>query len=113
MPGTALRAWLDASGITAGPLFRAVDRHGNLAGRRLSDRAVAEVVKRTARAAGLDATRYSGHSLRAGLITSAAEAGVADRDIMRHSRHQSADMMRRYMRDAQVFDRNAAAAVGL
>lgn len=112
-PVRALRAWLATSGIESGALFRPVDRHGNLGGRRLSGRAVADVVKRTATAAGLDASRYSGHSLRAGLITSAAEAGVSDRDIMRHSRHQSADMMRRYIRDAQIFDRNAAAAVGL
>ena len=70
-------------------------------------------MKRCAGAAGLDAAMFSGHSLRAGLITSAAEAGVADRDIQRHSRHTSAYMMRRYIRDAQIFEGNAAAAVGL
>lgn len=112
-PVRALRAWLAASGIEGGPIFRPVTRAGRLGDARLSDRAVAEVVKRTAAAAGLDARHYAGHSLRAGLITSAAEAGVAERDIMRHSRHKSLPVMRRYIRGATLFQSNAAAAVGL
>lgn len=112
-PVRAWRAWLDASGVLEGPAFRAVDRHGRLGERRLSDRAVAEVVKASAAAAGLDPVQFAGHSLRAGLITSAAEAGVAERDIMRHSRHKSVPVMRRYIRGATLFQANAAAAVGL
>lgn len=112
-PVRALRAWLGASGIESGPIFRPITRHGAMGERRLSDRAVAEVVKRAASAAGLDAGRYAGHSLRAGLITSAAEAGVLERDIMRHSRHKSVPVMRRYIRGATLFQSNAAAAVGL
>src|SRR5690606_25025390 len=71
-PVRALRAWLADSGIEAGPVFRPIDRHGRMARARLSDRAVAEVVKRCAARAGLDAPQFAGHSLRAGLITSAA-----------------------------------------
>jgi site-specific recombinase XerD len=112
-PVRALRAWLEAAGIADGAIFRPVDRHGQLADRRLSDRAVAEVVKRTAAASGLDPAAYAGHSLRAGLITSAAEAGAHERDIMRHSRHKSVPVMRRYIRDAGLFTDNAAATVGL
>ena len=112
-PVRALRCWLDRSGIEAGPIFRPVDRHGNLGAARLSDRAVALVVKRTADAAGLDAARFAGHSLRAGLITSAAEAGVQERHIMAQSRHKSVPVMRRYIRGATLFQDNAAAAVGL
>lgn len=112
-PVRALEAWTDASEITTGALFRPVTRHGHLATSRLSDRAVAEIVKRAARAAGLDPAVFAGHSLRAGLITSAAEAGVAERDIMRHSRHRSVPVMRRYIRGATLFQANAAAAVGL
>lgn len=112
-PVRALRAWLGASGIESGPIFRPITRHGAMGERRLSDRAVAEVVKRAASAAGLDARRYAGHSLRAGLITAAAEAGVLERDIMRHSRHKSVPVMRRYIRGATLFQSNAAAAVGL
>lgn len=112
-PVRAYRAWLEAAGITAGPVFRPVDRHSHMADRRLGDRAVAEVVKRCAAAAGLDPAQYAGHSLRAGLITAAAEAGVAERDIMRQSRHKSVPVMRRYIRGATVWQANAAAAVGL
>lgn len=112
-PVRAYRAWLEAAGIVFGPVFRPVDRHGRMAERRLGDRAVADVVKRCAAAAGLDPAQYAGHSLRAGLITAAAEAGVAERDIMRQSRHNSVPVMRRYIRAATVWQANAAAAVGL
>ena len=112
-PVRALRRWYEISGIGAGPVFRPVDRHGTIADRRLSDRAVALVVKRTALAAGLDPVKYSGHSLRAGFITSAAENDVPERKIMRQSRHKSIPVMRRYIRGATLFQDNAAAAVGL
>lgn len=112
-PVRAYRVWLEVSGIDEGAVFRPVNRHGQMADRRLGDRAVAEVVKRCAERAGLDPRQYAGHSLRAGLITAAAEAGVAERDIMRQSRHKSIPVMRRYIREATVWQANAAAAVGL
>lgn len=112
-PVRAWRDWLAKSGIVDGPPFRPITRHGHMGESRLSGRAVAEVVKRTARAAGLDPTLFAGHSLRAGLITSAAAADVPERDIMRQSRHQSIPVMRRYIRDADIFKNNAAAKVGL
>lgn len=112
-PVRAVQAWLTAAGIQEGPLFRSVNRHGQVQPGRLSDKAVALVVKRTAAAAGLDPTRYAGHSLRAGLATSAAAAGVEERNIMRQTRHRSVQMVRRYIRDGNLFRNNAAAAVGL
>lgn len=112
-PVRALRAWLRVGAFSEGPIFRPVDRHGNVGTTRLSDRAVAEVVKRTAAAAGLDPALYSGHSLRAGFITAAAEAGVQERRIMAHSRHQSIAVMRRYIRSASLFRDNPATRVGL
>lgn len=112
-PVRALRAWLDAAGITDGPIFRPVDRHGHLSVQRLSGKAVARMVKRRVAAAGFDPAVYSGHSLRAGLATAAASAGVAERDIMRQTRHKSLPMVRRYIRAGSVFRDNAAAAVGL
>jgi integrase len=112
-PVRSLRRWLEASRIENGAIFRPVDRHGRIANRRLSDRAVALVVKRSSEAVGLDPRLYSGHSLRAGLITSAADAGVPERVIMAHSRHRSIPVMRRYIRGATLFHENAAAAVGL
>ena len=72
----ALDAWLEASGISEGAIFRPVDRHGRVHNARLSGEAVSIVVRERVAAAGLDQTGYSGHSLRAGLATSAAQAGV-------------------------------------
>lgn len=112
-PVRAFQGWLEASGITSGPLFRSVNRHGQLQAGRLSDKAVALVVKRAAEAAGLDATRYAGHSLRAGLATAAAAAGVSERAIMNQTGHRSVNMVRRYIREGSLFRENAAAGVGL
>ena len=110
-PIRAVEAWYKASGIDAGAVFRGVDRHGNLLERRLAPAAVALVVKRYAAAAGLDADRYAGHSLRSGLATSAAAAGVEERIIMRQTRHTSERTVRRYIKDADLFRDNAAGAV--
>ena len=80
---------------------------------RLSDKAVALIVKRRAKAVGLDPTRYAGHSLRAGLATSAAAAGASERVIMSQTGHRSADMVRKYIREGSLFTSNASALVGL
>jgi site-specific recombinase XerD len=126
-PVRAVRDWLAASGVREGPLFRAVNRHGHVGAARLSDKAVARVVKQAvaaardravtagnlALAATFDPARYAGHSLRAGFITSAAAAGVSTLDIMRHSLHQREETLRKYVRHATVFRQNAAAKVGL
>jgi integrase len=112
-PVRAVLAWLHKSGIAEGPLFRPINRHGRLQGRRLSGRAVAEVVKRSLRAAGRSARGYSGHSLRAGLVTQAALSGVGERAIQEQSGHQSLAVLRRYIRDGSLFRENAAARVGL
>lgn len=112
-PVRALKAWLKATTIDSGPIFRPLDRWGNLKPERLSDRAVARVIQRTASAAGLDATHFSGHSLRAGLITTAAAAGISEGDIMAQSGHRSSRVMRGYIRRANLFKGNAAGKVGL
>jgi integrase len=74
---------------------------------------VALIVKRAAAAAGLDPRDYAGHSLRAGLATAAAMAGVSERAIMAQTGHRSVLMVRRYIREGSLFRENAAAAVGL
>lgn len=112
-PVRAIEQWLASSGIQEGPLFRSVNRHGQLQPGRLSDKAVALVVKRYAEEAGLDPARYSGHSLRAGLATSAAAKGASERAIMAQTRHRSVAMVRRYIRDGSLWRENAAATVGL
>jgi len=112
-PVRAVDAWLAASGIAEGAIFRPVNRWGRLSPARLSDRAVALVVKEYAAAAGRDATTFAGHSLRAGFATAAAGAGAREFDIMRQTGHKSLTMLRRYIRDGSLFRANAAAAVGL
>ena len=76
-PVKALRAWLDAAGIEAGPIFRPIDRHGNLLPSRLTAQSVANIVKAYAARAGFDASTFSGHSLRSGFLTSAAGKGAS------------------------------------
>ncbi len=108
------RTWLDASGITTGPLFRSVWKGGRqLRPTALNDRAIAEVVKRAAQAAGYDPARFSGHSLRAGLATTAGAAGVDERTIMEQTGHKTTTMVCRYIRRGALFRNNAAAKVGL
>ncbi len=111
-PVRALQDWLRAAGIGAGPLFRGLRRDGALQG-RLSDRGVARVVQRQAKAIGLDPTRYGAHSLRAGLATAAAAAGKSERAIMQQTGHKSLPMVRRYIREGDLFRENAAAGLGL
>ncbi|MDE3097189.1 MAG: site-specific integrase [Chloroflexota bacterium] len=111
-PVRAVRAWLDAAGIAEGAALRSVDRWGRVGG-RLTAQAVALRVKALAEAAGLDPARFSGHSLRAGLATAAAEAGASERSIMAQTRHRSVAMVRRYIREGSLFRENAAGTVGL
>ena len=116
-PGTcpvrAVLNWIEEAEMEEGPLFRSVNRHGHVMETPLSDRAVANVVKRSLVAAGKSARGFAAHSLRAGLITQAAMAGVSERAIQDQSGHKSLAVMRRYIRDGSLFRENAASKVGL
>lgn len=112
-PVRSLKAWLKVASITSGPIFRGVDNSDVVGADRLSDKAVARAVKRGALRAGLDPDLYAGHSLRAGLATSAAAAGASERSIMNQTGHKSEKMVRRYIREANIFRENAAASAGL
>lgn len=113
-PVRAVKAWLEAARIGSGPVFRSLDRFQRVQPKRLSAERVALIVKRRAKQAGLDPDRYAGHSLRAGLATSAAAGGASERDIMAQTGHRSADMVRRYIREANLFaSTNAASLAGL
>jgi integrase len=107
-PVAALERWLEAAGIEDGPLFRRVDRHGRVSAERLSAEAVCIVVRERVAAAGYDPTEYSGHSLRAGFATSAAQAGVSSWRIRQQTGHASDAMLARYIRDGELFIDNAA-----
>lgn len=110
-PVKALVAWLDVAGIDGGPVFRTVGKAGAIGVQALSAQTVAALVKEYAAKAGLSANQYSGHSLRAGLITSAAKAGVSSWKIRQQTGHKSEAMLQRYIRDAEIFDGNAAGIV--
>jgi integrase len=115
-PGIALAAvkrWVVAAGIAAGtPLFRAIGKSSRISAQRLADRSIARIVKARCEAAGLDPTDFSGHSLRAGMVTSAAEAGVPEWRIKLHSRHKS-DVVRQYIRPVEKRQHSPTDEIGL
>jgi site-specific recombinase XerD len=110
-PVLTLQQWLEVAKITEGPVFRAVNRHGAISDSALTPQAVALVIKARARAVGLDPGKYAGHSLRAGLVTSAAQLGVSSWKIRQQTGHKSDALLARYIRDANIFVDNAAGVV--
>jgi integrase len=90
-----------------------MNRHGQVLPKRLSGEGVALIVKRYVEKLGYDPAVFSGHSLRAGLATSAAAAGHGERAIMNQTGHRSVTTVRRYIRDGNLFRENAAAGLGL
>jgi site-specific recombinase XerD len=112
-PVLAYRAWLTAAGIADGPLLRPINRHGQLSSARLSGEAVATVVKRAAAAAGLDASRFGGHSLRSGGITAAARGGAPTHVIREQSGHKDDRTLSGYIRRGSLFADNAFRYTGL
>jgi integrase len=97
--------------ISEGPVFRRVDRHCRVRPERLSPEAVCLVVRERLKEAGFDLSSYCGHSLRAVLATSAAQAGVASWRIRQQTGHASNAMISRYIRQGEMFVDNAARAL--
>lgn len=112
-PVRSYRAWIAAAGITSGPAFRSVDRHGRVGVGRMNAGSIARLIKRAADAAGLDPANYAGHSLRAGFATQAFLNGAAEVSIMRQTRHKSLNTLRKYIRDRSLFRDNPAGKLGL
>ena len=106
-PVTRVRTWLELSGVEQGPLFRSLRRGGHVQGRPLHPTDVARIVKRWTQTIGLDPAGYSGHSLRAGFVTSAAVHQARLDKIMEVTRHASAGMVLRYIRQANAFEDHA------
>lgn len=106
-PVSALRAWIDASGVTE-HLFAPVDRWGTIRGRRLTGQSVALILKRAAERAGMDARVVAGHSARRGFITEAAAANVAEHVIAKQSRHRSVATLRGYVDSGSIWSGAAA-----
>jgi site-specific recombinase XerD len=102
-PCDALDAWLAASEIASGPIFRSIDARGRLLDVPLTGHSVALRVKRYARLAGLDAATLSAHSLRAGFATTAAEHRADLLRIADVTRHKSLEVLRGYIRRVDVW----------
>lgn len=109
-PVVAYRTWLQWSGIESGRVFRRVDRHGNVYD-SVSAKSIGRIVKRAGGAIGLPVAELGAHSLRAGLATECAAAGVAERDIARQTRHRSIAVLRTYIRDGSLWTRHPLANV--
>ena len=106
-PVTSVRRWLNISKIKKGPLFRRFSKGSKLSENRLTDQTVALIIKQYLDLAGINSSNYSGHSLRSGFATSAAEAGAEERSIMAMTGHKSTEMVRRYIKEANLFKNNA------
>ncbi|MBS0588893.1 MAG: site-specific integrase [Proteobacteria bacterium] len=110
-PVQALKLWLKKSGIKTGALFRRMNRFDQVTDYGLSAASVALIIKQRVAEAGLNPKQYSGHSLRAGLVTSAAKAGVSSWKIRQQTAHKSDVMLQRYIRDGQLFQNNAVSQI--
>ena len=106
-PVLSLKKWIEISKIASGPVFRRFSKGSKLTNNRLTDQTVALLIKEYLKLAGIDSKNYSGHSLRSGFATSAAESGVEERSIMAMTGHKSTEMVRRYIKEANLFKNNA------
>ena len=106
-PVKSIQKWLNLSKIKSGPLFRRFSKGSKLTDNRLTDQTVALLIKKYLELAGVDSENYSGHSLRSGFATSAAESGADERNIMAMTGHKSTEMVRRYIKEANLFKNNA------
>jgi len=106
-PVLSLKKWIEVSNIKYGPLFRRFAKGSKLTENRLTDQTVALLIKEYLKLAGIDSKNYSGHSLRSGFATSAAESGAEERSIMAMTGHKSSEMVRRYIKEANLFKNNA------
>ncbi len=112
-PVRALQRWIEASCITAGPVFRAINQRGRIAQDALHPDSVNQIVKRRARLAGLDAESVGTHSLRSGFCTTASRNGASDHSIMGQSGHKCQKSLAPYVRAARAFEDNASARLGI
>ena len=106
-PVISLQKWLNISKIKSGPVFRRFIKGSKLSEKRLTDQTVALLIKKYLELAGINSRNFSGHSLRSGFATSAAESGAEERSIMAMTGHKSTEMVRRYIKEANLFKNNA------
>ena len=106
-PVISIKNWINVSKINSGSLFRRFSKGSKLSEKRLTDQTVALLIKKYLNVAGINNKNYSAHSLRSGFATSAAESGVEERSIMAMTGHKSSEMVRRYIKEANLFKNNA------
>ena len=106
-PVINLREWLEISNIKSGPVFRRFSKGSVLTDKRLTDQSVVLLIKEYLRIAGIENKNFSGHSLRSGFATVAADSGADERSIMAMTGHKTTQMVRRYIREANLFKNNA------
>ena len=106
-PVLHLKKWLELSNIKSGPVFRRFNKGFSLRDNRLTDQSVALLLKKYLAVAGIENKNYSGHSLRSGFATVSAESGADERSIMTMTGHKTTQMVRRYIREANLFKNNA------
>ena len=106
-PVISLKKWIEISNIDSGPLFRRFSKGSKLTENRLTDQTVALLIKKYLKLSGIESKNYSGHSLRSGFATTAAESGAEERSIMAMTGHKSTEMVRRYIKEANLFKNNA------
>ena len=106
-PVVSLKKYIEISKIKSGAVFRRFTRGSKLSENRLTDQTVALLIKEYLKLTGIDSKNYSGHSLRSGFATSAAESGAEERSIMAMTGHKSTEMVRRYIKEANLFKNNA------
>ena len=106
-PVTSLKNWVYLSKIRTGPIFRRFAKGSILTSHRLTDQSVVLIIKNYLNLAGIENQNFSGHSLRSGFATVAAESGADERSIMAMTGHKSTQMVRRYIREANLFKNNA------
>ena len=106
-PVVNLKKWLEISKITTGPIFKRFSKGLSLTNKRLTDQSVALIIKEYLNLAGIDNKNFSGHSLRSGFATVAADSGADERSIMAMTGHKSSQMVRRYIKEANIFKNNA------
>ena len=106
-PVKSVKNWIEVSKINSGPLFRRLSKGLKLSNERLTDQTVALLIKKYLKLVGIDSKNYSGHSLRSGFATSVAAAGAEERSIMTMTGHKSTEMVRRYIKEANLFKDNA------
>jgi len=105
-PVVSTKKWLESSKILSGSVFRRFIKGSKVSTNRLTDQTVALLIKKYLKLAGIDSKNYSGHSLRSGFATSAAEFGAEERSIMSMTGHKSSEMVRRYIKEANLFKNN-------